>query len=122
MHASDCNQEICFSYPNVKHVCPLFVCSVLSLKTAHEHLSTSFLNFDKNYVGHDVRKTVFRALRTTKAQTSLSSDLEITQHRRRYGHDHFLGQKGFSRTTFWRPNMLIWSGYFFQFPLDFLMR
>ena len=40
MHESDSNQERCFSYPNVKHVCPLFVCSELSLKTAHEHLST----------------------------------------------------------------------------------
>ena len=29
-----------FSYPNVKHVCPLFVCSELSLKAAHEHFST----------------------------------------------------------------------------------
>ena len=25
---------------HVKHLCPLFVCSELSLKTAHEHLST----------------------------------------------------------------------------------
>ena len=35
----------------------------------------------KNYVGHDVRKTLFEGLRTTKAQTSLRfrSDLEITQ-------------------------------------------
>ena len=39
------------------------------------------LNVDKNYVGHDVRKTLFGGLRTTKAQTSLRfrSDLEITQ-------------------------------------------
>ena len=35
----------------------------------------------KIYVGHDVRKTLFGGLRTTKAQTSLRvrSDLEITQ-------------------------------------------
>ena len=35
----------------------------------------------KNYVGHDVRKTLFWGLRTTKAQTSglrFRSDLEIT--------------------------------------------
>ena len=40
------------------------------------------LNVDKkNYVGHDVRKTLFGGLRTTKVQTSLRfrSDLEITQ-------------------------------------------
>ena len=40
------------------------------------------LNVDKKkYVGHDVRKTLFGGLRTTKAQTSLRfrSDLEITQ-------------------------------------------
>ena len=35
----------------------------------------------KNYVGNDVRKTLFGGLRPTKAQTSLRfrSDLEITQ-------------------------------------------
>ena len=40
-----------------------------------------YLNVDKKYVGHDVRKTVFGGLRTSKAQTSLRfrSDLEITQ-------------------------------------------
>ena len=32
------------SSPNVKHVCPLFMCSELRMKTAHEHLSTEFLN------------------------------------------------------------------------------
>ena len=39
----------------------------------------------KNYVGHDVRKTLFGGLRTTKAQTSLRfcSDLEITLHQTR---------------------------------------
>ena len=51
-------------------------------------------------MGHDVRKTVFGGLRTTKAHNSLRfrSDLEIAQlqgRRRRYGHDHFLGQKRF---------------------------
>ena len=67
--------------PIVMHVCPLFVCSELSLKTTHEHLSTEFLNVHKNNFGHDMRKTVFGGLRTTKAKTSLciGSDLEITQ-------------------------------------------
>ena len=37
------HQEKCFSSPNVKHVCPLFVCSELSLKTVHVHLSTEEL-------------------------------------------------------------------------------
>ena len=54
------------------------MCSELSLKTAHEHLSTEFLNVHKSNM---VRKTVFGGLRTTKAETSLRflSDLEITQ-------------------------------------------
>ena len=52
----------------------IYICisfeSELSLETAHEHLSTEFLNVHKNNMGHDLRKTVF-CLRTTKAQTSL---------------------------------------------------
>ena len=54
------------------------MCSELSLKTAHEHLSTEFLNVHKTNM---VRKTVLGGLRTTKAENSLRflSDLEITQ-------------------------------------------
>ena len=64
-------------------------------------------------------------LQITKAQASLRirSDLEIIQlHQTRpsaavrsVGHDHFLVRK---KNIFW-PKMLIWSGHFFQFPLDF---
>ena len=82
----------------------------------------------KNYVGHDVRKTLFGGLRTTKAQTSLRfrSDLEITQlHQTRPSAAvrpwHFLGQKGFSRTTFCLFGLVVFC-FCFQFPLDFLMR
>ena len=39
MHLIEIKKNV-FSYPNVKHVCPLFACSEFSLKTAHEHLST----------------------------------------------------------------------------------
>ena len=84
----------------------------------------------KNYVGHDVRKTLFGGLRTTKAQTSLRfcSDLEITQlHQTRPSAAvrpwHFLGQKGFSRTTFGGLDICLYGlVIFFQFPLDFLMQ
>ena len=37
-----------FFISKCKHVCPQFVCSELSLKTAHEHLSSEFLNVHKN--------------------------------------------------------------------------
>ena len=49
----------------------------LTCRTAHEHLSTEFLNVHKNNM---VRKTVFGGLIITKAQTSLRfrSDLELT--------------------------------------------
>ena len=41
----------------------------------------------KNYVGHDVRKTLFGGLRTTKAQTSLRfrSDLDTTSPNKAVG-------------------------------------
>ena len=85
----------------------------------------------KKYVGHDVRKTLFGGLRTTKAQASLRfhSDLEITQLHQTMPSAavrpwHFLGQKGFSRTTFWGLDICLFGLviFFFQFPLDFLMR
>ena len=66
--------------------------------------------FRKHNMGIDVRKLSCGVLRTTNAQTSLRirSDLEITQ----------LHQT--------RPSAgadSVWSGhFFFQFPLDFLMR
>ena len=46
--------------------CPLFVCSELSLKTAHEHLSTAFLNVHKKYMGHDVRKNCLQGFENNK--------------------------------------------------------
>ena len=39
MHLIEIKKNV-FHIQNVKHVCPIFVCSELSLKTAHEHLST----------------------------------------------------------------------------------
>ena len=79
-----------------------------------QHLSTAVLNVHKTY-GPLPEKT--------KAQTSLCirSGLEITQLLQRpsaavqsVGKDHFLVRKGFSRTAFFYPNMLIWSGHFFH--------
>ena len=75
----------------------------------------------KKYVGHDVRKTLFGGLRTTKAQTSLRfrSDLKITQlHQTRPSAAerprHFLGQKGFSRTTFGGLDICLFGLVFFS--------
>ena len=72
----------------------------------------------KNYVGHDVRKTLFGGLRTTKAQTSLCfrSDLEITQlHQTRPPTMTLFRPKGFSRTTFGGLDICLFSLVIFSF-------
>ena len=86
------------------------------------------LNVDKKLCGPRREKKL--SLGQAKAQTSLRfrSDLEITQlHQTRPSAAvrpwHFLGQKGFSSTTFWGLDICLFGlVIFFQFPLDFLMR
>ena len=47
MHAQLIEIKKVFFISKCKHVCPLFMCFEMSLKTAHAHLSTEFLNFHK---------------------------------------------------------------------------